>query len=506
MGGVVRAVRLAAAATSLAFVVGAGSAHAAAPTWQRARLRGGEIVLQAKAGRLDALHRQVARLGLETIAYDHLGMVAVRASESLAQRVAALPAVRYAHDTYRLSPLDHQSTPLVYDGRQQSVWNGGFDGRGVGVAVIDTGVDATHPDLKKHTVWNEVVVDSGLGLGATCDDCTTDADGHGTHVAGIAVGDGSASGGYHTGVAPGAWLYGFSVGNGFELVSVLSGVDELLARKAQGANILVANFSFGPSNDGSLRLDTTDPTVQAEKRLHDAGVTVVVAAGNDGVASNGDRPVSASKCDRDGVGDCMMNPLSVAPWVISVANSSKDADGGQPGSQHLDLASSRGDVVPETSLDGVPDILYRPTLTAPGYDILSARAIGVTPTVNCPHSTLEPTACTPDPGRPQDYPYYVAVSGTSMAAPQVSGAVAVIQSAARAKLGHYLAPDQVRQILIDSAAPMTATDVFWQWPCGVGPAQPCNDPGALLTGRPYESWQVGAGMLDVGRAVALVAP
>ncbi len=112
--------------------------------------------------------------------------------------------------------------------------------------------------------------------------------------------------------------------------------------------------------------------------------------------------------------------------------------------------------------------------------------------------------------RPQDVPYYVPLQGTSMASPQVAGAVAVIQSAAKAQLGRYLLPDEVKAVLQSSATPMGAKDEFYDWPCGTPPFPDCGQPLGPMTQQPYQAWHAGAGMVDVARAVdqviALAAP
>ena len=197
-----------------------------------------------------------------------------------------------------------------------------------------------------------------------------------------------------------------------------------------------------------------------------------------------------------------MNIDSVQPWVISVAASRDDNDGG-PGGQGLGSFSSRGDTQPETSVDGTPNVLYRPTIAAPGVNILSARnPNGSTSALAC--ASAEAPACQNE--RPQDVPYYVPLSGTSMASPQVAGAVAVIQSAAKAKLGRYLTPDEVKSLIEQSATPMTRTDGLWDWPCGQPAFVDCGTPlDGSMTGQPYEAWHVGAGMLDVARAVDQIA-
>src|SRR3954462_10853484 len=121
-----------------------------------------------------------------------------------------------------------------------------------------------------------------------------------------------------------------------------------------------------------------------------------------------------------------MNIDSVGSWAISVGASPYDHDGGRRAPPR-GVFSPRGDTAPETSLDGTPNVLYRPTLTAPGVNILSARdPNGPTNVLAC--ASAEVTACQNE--RPEDLPYYLPLSGTSMASPQVAGAVAVIQSAA----------------------------------------------------------------------------
>ena len=91
-----------------------------------------------------------------------------------------------------------------------------------------------------------------------------------------------------------------------------------------------------------------------------------------------------------------------------------------------------------------------------------------------------------------------------MASPQVAGAVAVIQSAAKAKLGRYLLPDEVKALLQRSATPLSNRDLFWDWPCATPPFPNCGESFGDMTGQTYAAWHGGAGMLDVARAVDLV--
>src|SRR4051812_30693870 len=500
---------LLAAAAALAAAALPAGAHAAAPMSQLARLHAGTAILQARPGHFNALRAQLSAFGRRQALFPHLGMVAVRGDATALLRDARLRDVRYASMDHRVKLLDHQSTPLAYGGgRQASTWAAGFDGRGVRVAIVDSGVDGLHPDLEQRVVRNvKVVEDLFTNQPATAVECptscTTDTtNGHGSHVAGIVAGDGTASSGYHMGIAPGAGIVGYSVGDGDSILWDLAAFDDILAHPE--LNIRAVNNSWGPLNSGSLRADFTDAVHQATKKLHDAGVTVVFAAGNDGAGSNNTAdhpyPDGASWCDQADNGDCKMNVDAVAPWVVSVAATRDDMSGG-PGAQGLAFFSSRGDPQPKTTTDGTPNVLYQPTLAAPGVNIRSVRAPnGAINAEAC--ASAELPACDPTAQEPPEYePYYVPASGTSMASPQVAGAVAVIQSAAKAKLGRWLSPDEVKSVLQYSAAPMTAKDLYYDWPCATPPFPDCGQPFGPMTQQPYEAWHVGAGMLDVARAV-----
>ncbi|MFI7675847.1 S8 family serine peptidase [Actinophytocola sp. NPDC049390] len=240
-----------------------------------------------------------------------------------------------------------------------SAWAAGFDGTGTTVAVLDTGYDATHPDLAG-------VVTAAENFTESPD--TTDHFGHGTHVAATVAGTGSASGGQRKGVAPGAdVIVGKVLGDdGYGMESwVLAGM-EWAARS--GAEVVNMSLGGGPT-------DGTDPLSQAVDALTaETGTLFVVSAGNDGEngASTVGSPGSATAALTVGAVD---RDESLAPF------------------------SSRG--------PRVGDLGLKPDITAPGVGIVAARAAG--------------TAM----GTPVD-DHYTTASGTSMAAPHVAGAAAIL--------------------------------------------------------------------------------
>ncbi|MEV6308216.1 S8 family serine peptidase [Streptomyces sp. NPDC051840] len=169
-----------------------------------------------------------------------------------------------------------ESVPQV---RAPEAWAEGYDGTGVKVAVLDTGIDATHPDLK-----DAVAAEKSFVPGESTDD----GHGHGTHVASTIAGSGAASDGAKKGVAPGARLYVGKVlsdaGDGTDS-GVIAGMEWA---KEQGVDVVSMSIGTGGASDGS------DPVSQAVDRLSaDGGPLFVIAAGNNGVPGSVGSPGAA---------------------------------------------------------------------------------------------------------------------------------------------------------------------------------------------------------------------
>jgi serine protease AprX len=460
------------------------------------------------------LRSDLAALGLRSAPLRRLPFAAVTGDTAALARLGSVRGVTGTWANERLEWHLHESVNVAFGGAadRQAAYAAGFDGSGQTVAIVDSGVDGTHPDLRERMVQNVKVVgvDGIFGIDGVfhhyveCGDTDCPADttsGHGTHVASTAAGDGSASDGFYTGVAPGAGIVGIGTGEVIAVFHALQAFDYLLDHPE--LNVVAVNNSWGPSGGG--RFDATDPIAVATRKLHAAGIAVVFSAGNsdwggeDG--SEPGEPEGSSDCSpeaEENGEECAINPYGTAPWTISVAATRKDHAGG-PGDQPLGLFSSRGDDDPQPSLDGSMTIAYQPTLSAPGVNIRAARAPSGATQATCGASAEAPSCVPP---RPEYEPWYFSSSGTSMAAPHVTGAIAVIQDAASAKLGRRLTPDEVKTLLTRTAAPMTKVDGLWDWPCGSTPLFiDCGTDVDGTTGQPYAPWQVGAGALDVGAAL-----
>ena len=282
-------------------------------------------------------------------------------------------------------------------------------GRGVTVAVLDTGIDATHSDLAGRVAQNVKLADAqtagaGFVYPANVEGLpnTDQAYGHGTFVAGVIGGSGARSAGQYTGVAPDARLVGLSAGD-LTLAFVLSGFDYLLSQGA-ASGVRVVNCSFS----AAAVYDTNDPVNVATKMLVDRGVNVVFSAGNTGPGLH------------------TLNPYAAAPWVVSVGA----MEGGR-----LAPFSARGDF---------GSAQFRPTLVAPGVRVVGPRASGVNIT------GVEGVGFNKDVGlAPAHVPYYTQATGTSFSAPQVAGAIALMLEA-----NPRLTPAEVREILHRTATPL----------------------------------------------------
>lgn len=326
--------------------------------------------------------------------------------------------------------------------------NGGLpvSGKGIGVVVNDSGIDATHPDLKlgSHVVQNVMAstnlhaLDSLLPITYVEDVPNTDStSGHGTHVAGIVGGTGAASSGKYEGVAPGASLIGYGSGAAVAILDTIGGFDYALTHQFE-YNIRVITNSWGTTSDAGTVFDPYDPINVATKKLYDRGIVTVFSAGNSGP---GESTITGN--------------YKKAPWVITVAAGTKQgklADFSSRG-----VSGKGGTVVVDGESFTWED---RPTITAPGEGIISTRVIA-------PVSSL---GATDDVSNiePAHLPYYTTMSGTSMAAPHAAGIVALLLEANPA-----LSPKEVKQIFQSTAT---------------------NMPG-------YEAWEVGAGYVNAYAAV-----
>lgn len=282
----------------------------------------------------------------------------------------------------------------------------GFDGSGVGVAIIDSGVTPWHDDLGSDRVVHFV---DFVNLQPT----PSDDYGHGTHVAGIIAGSGYDSNGARRGVAPGAHLVVIKVldRDGFGYISnVIAAIDYAVEHRAE-FNIRVLNLSVAA---GVYESYTTDPLTLAAKRAVQAGIVVVTAAGNLGRNAQGQSQYGGITAPGN------------APWVLTVGASS-----------HNGTISRADDSVAPFSSRGPSYLDYsaKPDIVAPGVGIESLADASSLLFETHPNARLWGTVDTATEP-------YLSLTGTSMSAPVVAGTVALMIQA-----NPSLTPNLVKAIL-----------------------------------------------------------
>ena len=385
--------------------------------------------------------------------YRTLDVFAAASSRQALRRVAKVPGVARLTpielvETTQAEPEVDQSRATTADVGAPTLWNQGFTGAGVRIAVLDTGLDTSHPDLDDRDFrrWSTPlnpakVVDARSFVGGGCAPLigASDGHGHGTHVAGIATGTGegtpsASDNGRYAGIAPDAEL---AVGKvltdaGAGLNSDLLAAMEWAAMPvdsspcAIGAHVV--NLSLG-SESRPTRLNTgadVDLVSQMLNRLAVRyGTLFVAAAGNSGpfVGSVLETPgaaaqalsVAASAKDYDLNHDDTLSGDTCAGYQHP-PSATNDCSGGV-GTQRPSLAafSSRGPS---------GDVWLRPDLSAPGYNIVSAQA----PTGGALAQNDLNRGTRGDP-------LYATATGTSMAAPATAGTAALLLQAYRARHG-----------------------------------------------------------------------
>jgi serine protease AprX len=301
----------------------------------------------------------------------------------------------------------------------------GYDGSGIGVALIDSGVTSQHDDLDDSTGAQRVdrFVDFVGGLSAAYDDY-----GHGTHVAGIIAGNGFDSGGARSGIAPRARLSVYKVldgtGHGF-ISDVIAALDDVVAHKA-ALKTRVCNLSIAT---GVYESYNVDPLTLAALQTVKAGIVVVASAGNYGHTPSGLIQYGS------------LTAPGNAPWVLTVGASS-----------HIGTIDRADDTMAAFSSRGPSsiDLNAKPDLVAPGVGTESlSDATSAFYSTYAPY-LLSGTVAT-------SYLPYLSLSGTSMSAPVVTGTVALMLQA-----NPSLTPNAVKAILQYTAQPYAAYDPLTQ--------------------------------------------
>ena len=265
----------------------------------------------------------------------------------------------------------NDSVPIIKDStawkKTEENYGYNINGTGIKIAILDTGIDKTHPDLNDlddNPATNDpkVILEKDFtGCGHVYDDY-----GHGTHCASIAAGTGEASNYTYVGVAPGAWLLNGKVldanGNG-QWSWIIAGIKWAVQN---GANVVSLSLGGFGSPD--------DPVSQMVDWAVGQGVVVVVAAGNNGAL---------------GVGSVLSPGL--ARKALTVGATCKN-----------------GSLAGFSSYGPTNDYRLKPEVLAVGVNVVAARANG----------TKKGTIINN---------YYTMMSGTSMATPHIAGAVALIK-------------------------------------------------------------------------------
>lgn len=316
--------------------------------------------LRADSGEAELLVQMAA--GPVAYRYRLLPAIAMRATRAQVEQMTDDPAVDTIWPDLPVHTMLDDSVPLI---RAPRVWDAGFTGQGVTIAIVDTGIDIQHPDFKDR------IANTADYTGEGADD----NNGHGTHVTSIAAGSGAASHGKYRGVAPEATIIAAKAlkedGTGRQS-DVMAGIEWAVQQGAQ-----VINLSLGGP---PTPCDGTDALSELVDAAAEAGAVICVAAGN---AGPGRLTIGSPSCAHRAItiGATVSDPTTEYDQVARFSSRGPTADGRR-----------------------------KPDLALPGVGIIAARAGGISAgdIIN---------------GR------YTSLQGTSMAAPHAAGIAALLLAA-----------------------------------------------------------------------------
>ncbi len=386
---------------------------------------------EADPHRVDSV---LAAHGFEPATLHNVGISHVMADRTDVQRLTTLDGVQSLYPNEEIQYELNEAAPLV---NAPKAWNE-HDTRGsdATVLVIDTGIDATHPDLQDRVIENAQPANPAHEDVPTGDYVEgvpgNDQFGHGTHVAGIVAGTGQGLGeqdpshGEYVGMAPETNIVGWSLGAYPLSFQVAQGFDYAIEKQDElGIDVVTNSWSIGTTPDPE------HPISVATLETYKAGISVVFAAGNDGPP------------DEERTYDFRINPLAVLPWTVAVAATDSEAN--------IASFSSQGSP-PETN----ETYWDHPTIAAQGESVMAAKSN---------HGVMQALGPQYGPEDPGDVDavgsatHYQYASGTSMSTPGVAGVIALMYDG-----NPELSPPQVYDILVETAQPMD----YAYWEAGIG--------------------------------------
>lgn len=342
------------------------------------------------------------------------------------------PKVASIEPVHPLQPQLAQGIPLI----NGMVYRSTYNGSGVAVAIVDSGVDYRHARLGGGAFPNSKVI-GGYDFGDNDADPLPNADAHGTACAGIAAGDLGTVGDYIGGVAPGARIYALKItgsdGSAYD-DDIIAAWNWCVTHKIDDpANpILVISTSFGGDRYFSSCDSAQSAFATAANNAVAAGLAIFASSGNNGYCDSMSSPACISSViSVGGVFDSSYGTSTVC--VDSQSCATKTPSGSCPTGWSAQSVTASDKVAPYSSTASFL------TLLAPAHRAYTTDIIGS--------------------GGYSSDDYNQSFGGTSAACPYAAGAAAALQSAARSTLGRFLLPAEVRQILSGTGDPVTDTKV-----------------------------------------------